>query len=405
MRRRSVRRSGLVAATALVVVCAGTSVASAVPVSTNASAYAAASSNGSASLAASLSLTGSLGGLLNGIVQPVVTGALNPLVAALQSTLNTVIASTLGAGSALHAGTPTTQAAGNAPTGFPADTFPAAAFPTNSPCLSTGTIPCYQAASPSLGSGTLASVSLPLVRGYTEQTSGDTTKPIFGRAQLTNAAVSLPLLSQVISGVSSVVSATAVNSSASCPNDGHTAPSAQVSATSVSVLGGAVAITVANGSLASLTIGGTSYNFGSLPVLTVAGFTVSSYGTALRLTIPLTLNQIAAGLGLASSVISTLLGSAISGSTLSLSIVIGPNTALTSSTAAAWGLGVGIDLSGTLSFDLLRLGLVGASVTVPSGLGGSNYGNLLDLRLAYANCQAGTTTTSGATPAVPPALQ
>jgi len=40
---------------------------------------------------------------------------------------------------------------------------------------------------------------------------------------------------------------------------------------------------------------------------------------------------------------------------------------------------------------------------VPSGVGSSNYGNVMDLRLAYATCAAGSNTPVG-TPPIPPAL-
>jgi hypothetical protein len=80
---------------------------------------------------------------------------------------------------------------------------------------------------------------------------------------------------------------------------------------------------------------------------------------------------------------------------------------VTNTTAAAWGLGVGVDLSGSLGFTLL--GLVGASISIPTGITGTTFGNLLDLRLGYTACSVGassggTGTGPGATQVVPPTL-
>ena len=86
---------------------------------------------------------------------------------------------------------------------------------------------------------------------------------------------------------------------------------------------------------------------------------------------------------------------------MALTLIVGPHTSITSTTAIAWGLGIAADLSGKLQFNLLDL--VGAQVTVPSGITGPNLGNLLDLRLAYATCQSGVTTPPKTAP-IPPAL-
>jgi hypothetical protein len=75
---------------------------------------------------------------------------------------------------------------------------------------------------------------------------------------------------------------------------------------------------------------------------------------------------------------------------------------VTSRSASAWGLGIGVDLSGDLGFNVLDL--VTATVHVPTGVGGGNYGNLLDLRLAYTTCQSGVNLSGTTTKAVPPAL-
>jgi hypothetical protein len=86
---------------------------------------------------------------------------------------------------------------------------------------------------------------------------------------------------------------------------------------------------------------------------------------------------------------------------VTLSLVVGPNATVTSRSVSAWGLGIGVNLSGSLTFNLL--GLVTATVNIPTGIGGSNTGNLLDLRLAYATCQSGVNLPA-VVPVVPPAL-
>ena len=152
----------------------------------------------------------------------------------------------------------------------------------------------------------------------------------------------------------------------------------------------------------SWSVNGTSVGaLANLAKTTVAsGITVQSYGTAVRLDVTLSLSSLLNALNLSSAAITELLGD-VTSSSLTLSVVVGPNSSVTSTTAKAWGLGVGVDLSGSLQFSLL--GLAGARVSLPTGIGSGNYGNLVDLRLAYASCSAGTASSATSTPAVPPA--
>jgi hypothetical protein len=382
-------------ATSLVVTAAP---AAATPVTTGASAASVPAFTGSASLAASLSLTGSLGGLLNGLISPIVTSALNPLVAALQGSLTSSVYSALGLGSGLSAGTPSVQAAA-VPGTFPGDLTATSGLP--SPCTTTSTTqPCYSGSgtgSSPLSLAPLVSLGVGALRGYTEQQSTSPT-PIFGRSQVASASVSV--LPAIPTLVSPLVSVGTVDAKANCPSTG--APTASVSSANVTVLGGTLVIGVANGTIGTVTVGGNTYNLGNLPTGAVAGLTLAAYGTALEVGIPLTLSQVLTGLGLGASAVTELLGDALPNASLTLGLVIGPNSQVTANSATAWGLGIGVDLSGSLGFNLL--GLVGATVSVPTGIGGGNYGNLLDARLAYAACTSGTTSTSGGTAIVPPAL-
>jgi hypothetical protein len=369
----------------------------ATPVSTGAAAASMPAYTGSATLAASLGLTGSLGGLLDGLISPIVNQALDPLVAALQGSLNTTVASALGVSSSYRAGSPTVQSTHLVGT-FASD------LPANlpSPCDTTSTsLPCYSGTrSSTLSLPSLVTFDVGALRGYTQQAdvSIDSTNSIFGRAQIASATVAvLPALTTL---VSPLVSVGAIDAKANCPVS--RVPTASVSTTSLTLLGGAVSVAIANGALSTITVSGTPYTLSTLPSVAVAGFTLSSYGTALKLTIPLTPTEIVTGLGLSGTAVTNLLSYAVTGTTLSLSVIIGPSTVVTSTSAQAWGLGVGVDLSGSLSFDLL--GLVGATVSVPSGVGGGNVGNVLDARLAYTSCNKPTGTTSTSTAVVPPAL-
>jgi hypothetical protein len=263
-------------------------------------------------------------------------------------------------------------------------------------------LPCYSATSglaPPLGP--LASIGLGLVKGYTQQVqnSADANSPIFGRAQAANLAVSV--LPGVSSLVSPLVSAATINSKANCPNNG-TDPSANASTSSVSVLGGLVSFTVVDGDVATLSVNGVLYGtIAGLPAVTVAGVTVAPYGgTALKVTVPITATQLLGALGLPASVVTTLLGYS-AGASLKLAIIVGPRTAETLASATAAGLAVSVDLSGSMTFSLHPL--VGATVSIASGISGSNYGNILDLLLAYTTCTSGAYTAAISRP-VPPAL-
>ena len=222
-------------------------------------------------------------------------------------------------------------------------------------------------------------------------------------SQLSHPSASISALSGISSLTSPLVSAGVIDAKANCPNDGSTAPSASVSATSVSLLGGLVTLNVANGAIANLKVNGTTVgSLGSLSPTTVGAVKVQSYGTAVKLDVTLSLANLLSTLNLDSSAVSELLGD-VTSSSLTLSVIVGPNTTVTSTSAKAWGLGVGVDLSGSLTFNLLNL--VGARVLLPTGISGGNYGNLVDLRLGYASCTAGSGGSGGSssTPAVPPA--
>ncbi len=394
------RRSRAAAAAMLAVLVVGLTPgrAAAGPVTSGATAYSAPAATGSATLGATLQLTGSIGGLFNWLSGSLTV--LNQVVDVLQGSLNSIVAGTLGTSSNLKANSPAEQSSPG-PGAFPGD------LPSElpSPCSTTSqTRPCYSATNgvATLDLPSLVSVGVGGLSGYTQQVSTDAANPIFGRAQVSDVGVSvLPALSTI---AAPIVSVGAVDSKATCPNVGG-APSVATSATQVQLLSGLLTLNLANGSIASVVVGGTTYPLNNLPAVTVAGFTLSQYGgTALKLVLALSAQQIFGALGVAGAAASTLL-SEVTGaqSSLNLSVIVGSSSTTTATTAGAWGLGVGVDLSGSLGFDLL--GLVGATVSVPTGIGGGNLGNILDLRLAYTSCASG----SGGGPGsgslvVPPAL-
>jgi hypothetical protein len=383
------------AATAAVAVAQAGPAAAAPPITPGATAFSVPVFTGSAALRANLTLTGSLGGLLDGLIGPIVNQNLNPLVTALQSlAFNSAVASTLGISSSYVAGTPAFQTT-PAPAPFPTDVVPA-------PCGVAVGLPCYSASSgldPLLGS--LASIGLSLVNGYTQQVqnSADSTSPMFGRAQIGNPSVRV--LPAIAGLANPLVSAGTVNAKANCPNNGSD-PSATASATSVNLLGGLVTFGVLDGDITSLKVNGVSYtSIDTLPTLTVAGITIAPFGgTAVKVTVPISAAQILGALGLAPAVVTTLLGDAV-GSSLNLGIIVGPRTSVTSTSATATGLTIGADLSGSLNFSLL--GLVGATVSIPSGIRSANYGNVLDLRMGYTTCTTGAYAAAISRP-VPPVL-
>lgn len=406
--------TGAVATTVLGIALATDAAAAGPALTPGASAYSAAAGTGTASMQANLKLTGSLGGLLDEMIDPIVNQALYPLLDALDGTADVAANAALGTGSSLNAATrPTQQQVSPGPSGtFPNDSWPAS-------CVSSGDQPCYQASSTNVNGAPFATVGLGQVKGYAEQvdSSADASNPIFGRASAANPRVSVlpaiaaPLAPALPNAVNPLVSATSADARATCPNDGSTGatkpttpPSADVSATSVTMLGGLVTFGVANGSITSLVVNGTSYpDVLHLPTVNAGGVTISSYGSSVLVSIPLTVDQVLAGLGLPSDVVATLDGLSPT-STVALDLVVGPNSAVTNRTASAWGLGIGVDLSGALSFDLFSV--VTAKVSIPTGIGRGNFGNMLDLRLAYATCQSGINVGSGSggVPPIPPEL-
>ena len=207
-------------------------------------------------------------------------------------------------------------------------------------------------------------MSLGLLNGYVEQVqkTADATNPVFARANASSPQVSvLPGITSLVPGlpaaVNPIVSAGLVSAKANCPNDGAagatkpaTAPSIRATVSNVNVLGGLVNFDVLNGSVTALTVNGTTYQLnGSTPPASRCSarhgrrLTVAPYGNSVIVSIPLTVSQVLAGLGLSSSIISALNGFSPT-SSVTMSLIVGPNSTVTSKAASAWGLGIGVDL-------------------------------------------------------------
>lgn len=374
-----------------------------------ASAYAAAAGTGTATLRPNLQLSGTLGGLLDVVVNPIVANDLNPLLSALSNSTNTLVAGALGSASPYTAATTSTELQNStAPGTFPNETFP-------SSCTGSGgsAEPCYTGSSSGVTSA-LATASVGALNGFVEQVDSgtDSTNPVLGRSQVASANVSaLPALSTIAGATNPLVSTGTVDAKANCPNDGAagatkpaTPPSASLAASTVNLLGGLVTFNVLSGEIANLTVNSVVYGSGSaagtvaaLPTVTVGGATVSQYGSAVQVAIPLTAAQVFTAVGLSSSITSDLANYTPT-STVNLLLTVGPNSSVTNTTVSAWGLGIGVDLSGALSFNVQNL--VTATVNLPSGITAADNGNLLDLRLAATTCQSGIKA-SGVTPAIP----
>jgi hypothetical protein len=203
------------------------------------------------------------------------------------------------------------------------------------------------------------------------------------------------------------------SASVTCPTPGTGTPSAALTLSGVSLIGGLIKAQLANGSnLAQVSLNGGSWQAitGVSSILTAVPNTtlqVRANGDFLQVSESIGIDRLLAALGLG-GLFSGLPGQIDTHDTdLTLSITIGPgsSTANGNTGISAWGLEVGVDVSGTIAVkELSSLGLLGgqAVITIPSGITGSHYGNLMDLKLAYATC------TSGAAPAstrwIPPGV-
>jgi hypothetical protein len=306
-------------------------------------------------------------GLLS-FLSPVISGVVNPLTAALTalpSTLLTDVAAGL-TGSGLQATNP-----GIAQTAPSAGTYPAS-------CASGGwnSSDCYGPTIPTVSAAPLLALTSGATQGFaTGDSTGYTARAKIADPNLTVLGLNIGDLGLV--EASSFCSTSACTSTQALSN--------------LSLLGGAVQAKIASGNLFQVSVAGGAYvTVSGLSTKSGTGgglpYTVSANGNLLKVQIGLSLTQLLTGLGLG-NLLSTVSGLADAGSTASLTLVIGPGTAPVTGSTQTWGLEVGVDLSASISLSLL--GLAGVTIAVPTGISGANYGDLLDLKLAYTNAYSG----------------
>ncbi len=305
---------------------------------------------------------GILGYALGGLLQHVVDPVLNALTSIIPSTISQLTSAIVGAG----------WSANNTGSTVPAPTdgsYPNCTSPWNSTDCYGGTL--------TVGTDSLLSLSLGGPQGYAAY---DSTNGFTAAARETDAGIHLFGISLLDLGT--------VQSSAHCDKDGACTQTQQVQG--LRLLNGMVDASLANGS-----------------DLWTASFDGQSIGVA-GLSIPLGLGGIKAAAFVDGSLIKVRLGISLNGllnvltldgllgqdaASITLTLTIGPGHVAAGGSTGAWGLDLGLDLAANLSISLPLLG--GVSITIPTGISGENYGNLLDLKLAYS--RAGAPQASGGT--------
>ncbi len=361
---RPARVAGISASVLYLAMCSATSAAASTPTSGSATAKAAYGSAVTISPTAP-SGSGLLGATVASLVQPIVDG----LTTAINTKVNTAVRGLLNS------------------SGNTADTTTGpAAYPT----------------------GPLANVALPGLLSMNLYSPHGSVSASASAYTATSAFTSAEINAFNIRIGDLAVGSASVN----CPAVGS--PTSTVSLSDVNLVGGYVRARMASGkSLTDISLdsGGSwqSINGVGTHLTSVPGhqdLQIATNGTYLQVTKSIGVNQLLGGLGLG-GLFSGLPGQIdTNDSNLTLSITIGPGSLPVGTNGIeAWGLEVGVDVSGTIAVkELPSLGLLGgeAVITILSGINGSHYGNLMDLKLAYATC------TSGAAPAstrwIPPGV-
>jgi hypothetical protein len=167
-----------------------------------------------------------------------------------------------------------------------------------------------------------------------------------------------------------------IDSSAECSSASPSVCDTTQKLTGGSLLNGALTYTIANGTLAAQLNGTTLTNGVTLPV---AGFgTVKLNGNLLTLALTVPFSNLLSLLNIS--------GLTTTSSSATLTVAIGPGSATVSgSSAKAWGLDVNASLNVSFSVTVSLLGLLGLATLTSTATG-----NLLDLKLAYSEADAGS---------------
>ena len=323
---------------------------------------------------------------LNTLTTNVVTPLLNALTALPQSLINT-LTTALVTGTGLQATNPSTTQ--NRPA---AGTFPVCGQQGWVASTASATNDCYTLTSPTTATSSLVNLSLNAAQGYA---TGDT-QGYIGAAHV--AAPSLTLLGIALGNLG------VVESTASCSSASPSVCAATQAITqNASLLGGAVTLSLANGT-SVVTVNGTPLLSGH--TVTVAGLTTATLnGNLLSLKIGLNLTQLLGILGLPNLL--TVLGAlgviTDNGTQATLTVTLGPgNTIAAGTSAESWGLQVGVDLTTDIKLAVALL-LPLATIEVTAGGTGAdpvNKPDLVNLKLAHSAAQAGATAPTW----VPPGL-
>lgn len=315
-------------------------------------------------------------GLL-GFLSPVLSGVVNPLASTLTGLPNRLVAGVAqGLTTAGLDATSSSSAHGAPSVGFPA----CGAGPwTVSNCFA---MPL------NIGAAPLVSIGTNTTHGYaTGDASGYT-----ARSQVAHPVISLLGIPIGDLGL--------LDARASCPADGDPCTTAQSvsgepAPQGISLLGGLVTASAADSSGAlSVTVAEQSLADGFSKTITTG---INQFGlnmvqvaldrNLLTVRLGIGVSQLLAGLGLG-GLLAGVAGLTTHGSNAFLTVTLGPGSSVDGATSSqAWGLDVGIDLSATIA---LGVGLLGATISIPSGIDGTRNGNLLNLKLAYADAYSGT---------------
>lgn len=322
---------------------------------TRGNAYAAAAAVGAAS---GLTVQTQTTGLL-GFLSPILSAVIDPLLSTLTSVIPSIVSqltsAVIGSGwSANNAGTPVTA-------------------PTNGSYPNTCSSPwdsadCY-GANLTVGTDSILSINLGTAQGYAAYDSTGFT----GAARETNAGIHLL-------GVS-LLSLGTVESTAHCDTTGTCTQTQDVQG--LGLANNLVSVTLANGSnLLSATLGGLPIPVSGISIpLGLAGITATASLTGNLLTV-----QLGVSLDQLLSILSIGGLTGTPSASIMFTLTVGPGNLPASGSTGAWGLDLGLDLAASISINIL--GLAGVSVSIPTGIGGGNYGNLFDLKLAYSRANA-----------------
>jgi len=330
-------------------------------------------------------------GLL-GLLSPILSGVVTPLintVGSLPSQLLTTVAQAIGT------------------VGLTAtNTVNALVPPANglATCGQAGwnTTNCYGPVLPAISLPPLLSLGTGISQGFAAVSSSG----YIARSQIANPDISLLGIDIGDLGV--------IGGQATCGSTSGTCAS-QDTFTGASLFGGVIRLQLANGSnLLQVSIENGPWV--SVPSLSgslqqvndLLGLdsnhdilSIAANGGLLTIQGKLDLDALLGGLGLG-GLLNGISGLVDVGTVGELTLTVGPGSTVTSNSAQAWGLELGVDLSGEISLSLLG-GLAGLDVKLPSHITPTSNGNLLDLKLGYSNANTGTLPPS-TTQWVPPGL-